>query len=339
MIDRNFKSTALVHGGDLAAARRQFPDAPEPLLDLSTGINPDSYPLPQLPADCFARLPDEAALARLKAAAALAYGAPSPDHVVAAAGTQILLPVVAGLLPAGRARILGPTYAEHLRVAALVGHRAHEVTELDALADADLAVVVNPNNPDGCIVPSAALLAVAEAQKRRGGLLVVDEAFMDVGPADASLAGEVGRGGVVVLRSFGKFFGLAGLRLGFALAPPPLAARLAAMLGPWAVSGPAILIGETALADAAWADATRAALGRSAARLDALLANAKLEIRGGTALFRLVQTPAAAELFEHLGRVGIIARRFVERPTWLRFGLPHGDAAWRRLQIALSAFQ
>src|SRR5215472_16101799 len=111
--------TQLAHGGDLAAARRQFPDASEPLLDLSTGINPDSYPLSQLPADCFARLPDEASLARLKAAAALAYGAPSPEHVVAAPGTQILLPLVAVLVPPGRARVVGPTYAEHLRVAAL----------------------------------------------------------------------------------------------------------------------------------------------------------------------------------------------------------------------------
>src|SRR5262252_6315572 len=115
---------ALPHGGDLAAARRQFPDAPQPLLDLSTGINPDSYPLPQLPAGCFARLPDEATLAQLKAVAAMAYGAPSPEHVAAAPGTQILLPLVAGLVPPGRARVLGPTYAEHLRVAALVGHRA-----------------------------------------------------------------------------------------------------------------------------------------------------------------------------------------------------------------------
>jgi cobalamin biosynthetic protein CobC len=329
----------LVHGGDLAAARRQFPDAPEPLLDLSTGINPDSYPLPQLPADCFARLPDEASLRKLKQAAAAAYGASAADHVVAAPGTQILLPLVAGLVPPGRARVLGPTYAEHLRLAALVGHRAQEVTKLDDLADADLAVVVNPNNPDGRIVGKDALIALAEAQKRRGGLLVIDEAFMDIGPPAASLAGEAGRGGLVVLRSFGKFFGLAGARLGFALAAPPLAARLAAMLGPWAVSGPAIAIGEVALADVAWANATRASLARAAERLNKLLAKANLEVVGGTSLFRLVQTPAAGELFEHLGCAGIVVRRFAEHPTWLRLGLPPGEEAWRRLSTALSRFR
>jgi cobalamin biosynthetic protein CobC len=334
----------LAHGGDLAAARRQFPDAPEPWIDLSTGINPASYPLPQLPSALFARLPERAAVRRLAAVAARAYGAPSAEHVVAAPGTQILLPLVAALVPPGRARVLGPTYSEHLRVATLVGHAAREVTDVAGLAGADLAVVVNPNNPDGRILAKDTLLALADTQQRRGGLLVVDEAFMDVGPAGASLAAEVGRGGLVVLRSFGKFFGLAGLRLGFALAAPPIVTRLDAMLGPWAVAGPAIAIGEAALADAAWAQATRVALGRAAQRLDALLAetlsaSAGLEIVGGTSLFRLAHTHAASELFHHLGHAGILVRRFTEQPAWLRFGLPHDEDAWARLWGALSAFR
>src|SRR5215470_16666712 len=164
----------LPHGGDLTAARRMFPDAPEPFIDLSTGINPHSYPMPQLPAEVFARLPDAAALGRLTAAAATAYAAPSPDHVVAAPGTQILLPLVAGLLPPGRAIVWGPTYAEHVRVANLVGHRAEEAADVGALADADLAVVVNPNNPDGRVVDRDALIALADKLRSRGGLLVVD---------------------------------------------------------------------------------------------------------------------------------------------------------------------
>jgi cobalamin biosynthetic protein CobC len=218
------------------------------------------------------------------------------------------------------------------------------VTDVAGLAGADLAVVVNPNNPDGRILAKNMLLALADAQRRRGGLLVVDEAFMDVGPAGASLAAEVGRGGLVVLRSFGKFFGLAGLRLGFALAAPPIAARLDAMLGPWAVAGPAIAIGETALADDAWAQATRASLDRAAQRLDALLAetlsvSAGLEIVGGTSLFRLARIQAAGELYQYLGRAGILVRRFAEQPTWLRFGLPDSEDAWARLQAALSAFR
>jgi cobalamin biosynthetic protein CobC len=314
-----------------------FPDAPEPFIDLSTGINPHSYPLLQLSSDLFARLPEPAALARLVGVAARAYGAPSPDHVVAAPGTQILLPLVAGLVPPGRAAVLGPTYAEHLRVAALAGHDAQEVTELGKLAQADLAIVVNPNNPDGRIVGRDALLALADRLRSRGGLLVVDEAFADVAAADISLAGDAARGNMVVLRSFGKFFGLAGLRLGFALAAPDLAARLAAALGPWAVSGPAIAIGEIALADHMWANATRALLTREAQRLDEILIGAGLAIIGGTSLFRLVRHKAASELFQQLGRAGIFVRRFPAQPTWLRFGLLGSEDAWRRLRAALLA--
>jgi cobalamin biosynthetic protein CobC len=332
-------AASLLHGGDLGAARQLFPDAPEPFIDLSTGINPHSYPLPQLSSEIFARLPEPAALARLTAAAARAYGAPSPLNVVAAPGTQILLPLVAGLVPSGRAAVLGPTYAEHLRVAALVGHGAKEVTDIGQLADADLAVVVNPNNPDGRIVGKDVLLALADRLRHRGGLLVVDEAFMDVGPAGASLGGEVARGNIVVLRSFGKFFGLAGLRLGFALAATEMAARLSATLGPWAVAGPAIAIGEAALADVSWAEGTRERLDRDARQLDAILSGAGLEVVGGTSLFRLTRTPAANELFHHLGRAGIFVRAFAEQPTWLRFGLPPDEPAWTRVRAALAAFR
>jgi cobalamin biosynthesis protein CobC len=331
-------AASLQHGGDLTAARRQFPNAPEPFIDLSTGINPHAYPVLQLSPDLFARLPQQAALDKLTAAAAQAYGAPSADHVVAAPGTQILLPAVASLIAPGRAAILAPTYTEHARVAALSGHSAQEVSDISQLADADLAVVVNPNNPDGRLIVREPLLVLADELRSRRGLLVVDEAFMDVAPAAASLAGEVGRGNIVVLRSFGKFFGLAGLRLGFALAAPPITARLAAWFGPWAVAGPAIAIGEAALSDTAWAQAMRHLLERDARRLEETLSKTGLEILGGTSLFRLAQTPAASELHQHLGHAGILVRRFIEQPTWLRFGLPGGEDAWMRLHAALSAF-
>ncbi len=250
------------HGGDLGAARLLFPGAPEPFIDLSTGINPFPYPIPHLPAELFTRLPEQAALDRLAALAARAYGAPSAAHLVAAPGTQILLPQVAALVRPGRAAVLGPTYAEHIRAAAHAGHQVAEVADLAGLRNVDLAIVVNPNNPDGRIVPRDALLACADALPAHG-LLVVDEAFMDVCPAAGSLAPDTGRPNVVVLRSFGKFFGLAGVRLGFALAAPAVAARLRAGLGPWAVAGPAIAIGAAALQDEAWAAATRAASGAS----------------------------------------------------------------------------
>jgi len=242
----------LLHGGDLAGARRLFPDAPEPFIDLSTGINPNPYPLSRVPADVFARLPDTGKLASLAVVAAQTYGAPSGAHVVAAPGTQILLPLVAALVRPGRAAVLAPSYGEFTCAATLAGHVVAEVDGLAAIGDAQLVFVANPNNPDGRLFVRNDLIALARNLRARDGLLVVDEAFMDASPDGASLAAEVSVGNVVVLRSFGKFFGLAGLRLGFALAAPKLAARLAVMLGPWAVSGPALTIGSKALADAVW---------------------------------------------------------------------------------------
>ncbi len=320
----------------MAAARRLFPGAPEPFLDLSTGINPHAYPLPELPLDAFTRLPEPEAIARLEALAAERFGAASAGHVVAAPGTQILLPLVAALVAPGPARILGPTYAEHLRAAGLAGHESREVTQPAALRDARLAVVVNPNNPDGRVLPRATLLELAAGMAADCGLLVVDEAFAEAAAEeDISLAGETDRTGLVVLRSFGKFHGLAGIRLGFAVAEPSAAARVRARLGPWAVSGPAVAIGLAALADRGWAARMRAWLEADARRLDGLLRSDGLRPRGGTALFRLVEGPN--DLFDKLGRRGILVRRFPERPGLFRFGLPRDECAWARLATALGA--
>jgi cobalamin biosynthetic protein CobC len=327
---------SLSHGGNLDAARRMFPDAPKPLIDLSTGINPGAYPIPHLPAHVFARLPQPAAAERLRALAAETYGAPSAAHMVAAPGTQILLPLVAGLTPPGRAVVLGPTYGEYARVAALAGHAVTEAADIGDVGNADAVFLANPNNPDGRIIGKDTLVALADRLRARNGILVVDEAFMDVGPPDGSLAAEVARGNLIVLRSFGKFFGLAGLRLGFAIAATEIAARLNALLGPWAVAGPAIAIAEAALADRSWAETTRVRLAAAAERLDRLLSQSGLEIVGGTSLFRLARTPSADAFFRRLGRQGIVVRRFPNQPAWLRFGLPADEPEWRRLRAALA---
>jgi cobalamin biosynthesis protein CobC len=329
----------LLHGGDVSAARRLFPGAPEPFVDLSTGINPNPYRVPRFSADIFARLPDVAAVSELAAVAAKTYGAPSAAHVVPAPGTQILLPLVAGLLRPCRAAILAPTYGEHARAAALAGHSVTELRDIDAASDADLVIVTNPNSPDGRLVGKNALLDLARELRARGGMLVVDEAFMDVGPTDLSLAAETARGNVIVLRSFGKFFGLAGIRLGFAILAPPMTARLSATLGPWAVSGPAAAVGAKALADRAWIERTRRRLAKASRRLDAILNSSALQVVGGTTLFRLVRTAAADRLFHHLGRAGILVRMFPDNPNWLRFGLPANERGWRRLQIAMAGFR
>ncbi|WP_424813213.1 threonine-phosphate decarboxylase CobD [Roseococcus sp. YIM B11640] len=312
----------IAHGGNLGEARRRFPTAPEPWLDLSTGINPFAYPLPGFPPEALTRLPEPDAVARLEALLARRTGA-LPEEVVAAPGTQILLPWIARLLPPGRARIPGPTYAEHARAATLAGH---------ALTDgpAEMLTLVNPNNPDGRLLARAEVLSLA----RDHALTVVDEAFMEAAPADESVAGQVGSGGLVVLRSFGKFHGLAGVRLGFAIAPAPLAARLRASLGPWAVSGPALFAGLAALGDEDWPAAMRRRLREEAAALDAVLAAGGCEVLGGTSLFRLARVPDGTH--DRLARAGILTRRFAFWPDRLRFGLPPDAAARARLAAALA---
>jgi cobalamin biosynthesis protein CobC len=326
------------HGGDLSVARRLFPSAPEPFIDLSTGINPWSYPLAHFSPAGLARLPQQDALTAITAAAAKAYGAPSADHVVVAPGSQILLPLVASLVPPARAIVVSPTYPGLARAASLAGHETETVESIERAGNAKLVIIANPNNPDGRRFTRTALLALAHDLHRQGGLLIVDEAFMEVAPPGDSLAAELACGNVVVLRSFGKFFGLPGLRLGFALTAVPLARRLSAVLGPWPVSAPALTVGTKALADMPWIERTRKTLAKAAASLDAILAGAGLEIIGGTHLFRLVRSEAAPALFQHLGRAGIYVRTFPDNRTWLRLGLPGHASAGKRLKKALAAF-
>jgi len=321
----------LLHGGDLDGARAAFPGAPLPWVDLSTGINPWSYPLPPVPQDAWTRLPGRGEEAALRAAAADCYGVPSAEMVAAASGSQALIQLLPRLRAPGSVAVLGPTYAEHARCWALGGHQVRMTTDL---AEADVLVVVNPNNPDGRRWPVARLLEIAAAQAARGGWLVVDEAFADTRPED-SAAAHAGRPGLVVLRSFGKFFGLAGLRLGIALAPAELAAGLREAVGPWAVSGPGLVIATAALNDRGWITAMRDRLTGAAAELDKLLAAAGLRVVGGTELFRLVEDSRAPALYRALGEAGILVRRFEHRPDWLRFGLPGDDASLRRVERAL----
>jgi cobalamin biosynthetic protein CobC len=327
----------ILHGGRLDLARRMFPQAPEPWIDLSTGIGPYPYPLEDLPHEACTRLPDAEAQSRLEEIAARRYRAGPAAEIVAAAGVQAIIQWLPQLVPARRVAVLGFTYAEHEARWRAAGASVAQVRDLADLEGADVGVVVNPNNPDGRLVAAARLAETARRMAERGGLLVVDEAFMDFSPPAASLAPLAGAAGLVVLRSFGKAYGLPGLRLGFALCGGPLAARLRAALGPWAVCGPALAIGARALADEAWIARTAAVLETDAARLDALLETSHLEIMGGTSLFRLARSADAQGWFAHLCRCGILTRWFEGRPEWLRFGLPGTPSASDRLARALES--
>ena len=319
--NRKAETTLAYHGGGLAAARRRFPEAPEPWLDLSTGINALPYPVGALSADAFSRLPEASVIADLEAAAAGAFGLGAAAEAIAAPGTQSLIQIMPRVLPAQKVTILGFTYAEHEAVWAASGAKVKTSENLEDLSAADVAIVVNPNNPDGRLVNVEDLRTMARKMAAQGKTLIVDEAFVDFLPPDASLAPRLPAPGLIALRSFGKTFGLAGLRLGFALCDREMAARLRSALGPWAVSGAAVEIGARAYADREWLMQSAARLEIFSARLDALLRDAGLEILGGTPLFRLARHAEAATLFHRLGAGGVLVRPFAAKPEWLRFGI------------------
>lgn len=329
------KSGVEAHGGDLDRAAARYGRPLSGWVDLSTGINPMPYPVPAVSSEAWTRLPLSSALAAVKEAAAQAYGAAGSDLIACASGTQALIQILPRLLDVGRIAVRGPTYSEHAASWRQAGAVVEDVADLPA-PDRSL-VVVNPNNPDGRAVAPDRLSAWAADAARAGHWLIVDEAFADVRP-DLSLIPVMPLANVVILRSFGKFHGLAGLRLGFAVAAPDMVLRIEADQGPWAVSGPALEIGARALADQAWADGERNALAARMARLHGLLNATGMAVVGGTDLYVLAEHDDALSLYDHLACAGILVRRFANDSRWLRFGLPGPEEHWTRLDAALSAF-
>ena len=320
----------LEHGGRLRRAAEAYGIPLADWLDLSTGINPQGYPVPPVPADAWLRLPEDDD--GLEAAAADYYGS---AHLLPVAGSQPAIQLLPAVLRGERVSLLAPGYAEHAhawrdRRAVAVG-----ADEIDAaVARSDIVVLVQPNNPTGVHFGRERLLEWHTRLARRGGWLVVDEAFIDTTPAQ-SLVALAGADGLVVLRSVGKFFGLAGARVGFVFAPGSVRAALAERLGPWTLAGPARWAARHALADRAWQTQARAALLTAGERLQALLETHGLPACG-PALFKLVATPDAARLHAAFARRGILLRLF-ETPQAVRFGLPSDEAGWARLAAALAA--
>lgn len=316
------------HGGGIDSAVARWGGARGDWIDLSTGINPRPWPLRRLPREVWTALPDAAAMQALTDAARAHWAVPAGAAVLAASGASALIARLPAVAPPGAVWVPGPTYNEHARAFRVAGRA---VVDRDAETPADwpgapVRVIVHPNNPDGRLWPAEAVDGAA--------LAVIDESFADIAP-EGSLIGLAERPGVVVLKSFGKFWGLAGLRLGFAIGDPALLHRLAGLLGPWPVSGPALAIGAAALRDAAWAGATRRRLARDAARLDLLMATRGARAMGGTTLFRLYEVDSAAAWADRLGQARILARTFPYSRSWLRLGLPGRPDHWARLEAAL----
>ena len=318
------------HGGRLRDAQAGYPNAPTPWLDLSTGISPWAWNGPRASRAALRRLPDPANLRDLEEAAARACGV-DPARVVATAGAEAAINLLAMTLALPDIDIVGPTYSGHAQAWSAAGAVVRMTPDIQGQAAG--LVVVNPNNPDGRAWPRADLLRMASDRSAQWSWIIVDEAFVETAPALSVADAQIDN--LVVLRSFGKFYGLAGVRLGFIIASRPLAARLRTRLGDWPVHADAIALGTGAYADSAWVDRQRARLDRAAARLDRLLTRSGFDVIGGTSLFRLTASPDASRRFERLCAMGVLTRPLSHEPHWLRFGLP-GPRDWRRLEAALA---
>ncbi len=328
------------HGGDLAVADAIFGTPADGWLDLSTGISPLAYPGTSLADRDWTALPQPSDVAALEAAARDCYAVPDAAAIVAAPGTQALIQSIPELNPRHAERactlVVSPTYSEHALSFERQGWTVEAIADLptELLPGVGAVVVTNPNNPDGRRWTRDRIIALADACAADGGLLVVDEAFADATAPDQSVASAAGRDGLIVLRSFGKFFGLAGLRLGFAVGPEHLISKLRTRLGPWAVSGPAITIGRRALSDRDWIAERRRDLAKLRGRLTELLSQSGFTVVGHGHLFVTVEQPHATRLHGELAARGVWIRRFAYSPQWLRFGLP-GPGQFGRLSEAL----
>ncbi len=320
------------HGGKLRAAAQHYGIPLADWVDLSTGINPHGWPLPAIPAAAWARLPEDED--ELVAVAKAFYGAPD---LLPVAGSQAAIQTLPQLRCHSRVAILSPAYAEHEHAWRKAGHEVVPVAPAqvaEVVPEVDVVLLVNPNNPTGHTFDADQLLQWRTELAARGGWLIVDEAFMDVTPA-RSIAAHTDQAGLIVLRSLGKFFGLAGARVGFVLAPSALLQQMRALLGPWSVAGPSRYVALAALADADWHAHMRQQLPQHSARLAALLTQHGLAPSGGTALFQSVVIDGADSLHEQLARQGIFTRRFSDAPR-VRFGLPGDESQWQCLDSALA---
>ncbi|AYG07022.1 threonine-phosphate decarboxylase [Pseudomonas fluorescens] len=325
----------LEHGGRLRKAALQYGIAQEDWLDLSSGLAPWPWPIPPIPLRAWARLPETDD--GLEQAACDYYGA---AQVLPVPGSQAAIQLLPRLRRAGKVGVLSPCYAEHAEAWRRAGYIVREVLEQEVdffLDSLDVLVVVNPNNPTGLSLTPQRLLDWHARLAERGGWLVVDEAFMDNTP-HLSLASQANQVGLIVLRSFGKFFGLAGVRLGFVLAERKLLKLLAEQVGPWAVSGPTRELGQVCLRDSAGHTYQRQRCEDASQRLFRLLEQYGLRPQGGCALFQWLISDHAEQLHEFMAQRGILLRLFVHDSS-LRFGLPGTDADWLRLEQALTAWK
>ncbi len=327
----------LKHGGNLLAAAAEENIPIDEWLDLSTGISPTSYPIPAIPDRAWHRLPEDED--NLLDAAHHYYGT---SNLIATAGSQAALQVIPRLRHAisgpSRVAFLKPSYNEHAHAWATNGHSTTEFTSTAELLDAacahDVIVLCNPNNPTGHLWNKEELLSVHRTVSSNGGWLIVDEAFIDSQPG-ASIISHTGAGGLIVLRSMGKFFGLAGMRMGFVAAWTAFLQEIQEALGPWTIAGPSRFVATTALMDTEWHATQCHQLRTLSDRLKYALNVSGYEPAGSTDYFHWITPSHATDLHRQWRQQGILTRLF-EDPTGIRIGLATTEDEYRILEEVLS---
>jgi len=334
-----FKPQGLKHGGRILAAAEKYGIPEKDWLDLSTGLNPNGWPVADVPAHIWQSLPEDND--GLQTIACEYYGC---DACLPVAGSQAAIQTLPALRSFSKVGIISPTYAEHEYNWKQAGHDVVQLSIDDIelhIEQLDVLVVINPNNPTGKIIPVKQLLNWHQLLSAKGGWLIVDEAFMDVTPENSLVSSGI-KPGLIILRSMGKFFGIAGIRCGFVITDKELLQRLVRKLGPWSLTGPTRYIAKQALADKTWHIKTRESLNKSAARLHQVLSDSGLLATGGTRLFQWLEHPKAKEIYEACASKGILIRYFEKQTVMnktsmpsLRFGLAANEKQWQQLSNAL----
>jgi cobalamin biosynthetic protein CobC len=322
---------ALIHGGQLQQIANKYQIPADNWLDLSTGIAPFSYPIPAIPPALWRQLPQKNEA--LMQAAKKYYRC---EQLLVTNGSQSIIKALPALWHAFNRQsttVYLPQrgYKEHAHAWETAGYQLHfyqdNLPAIDLLDENSILVIINPNNPTGKVFSRETIMCYQKKIKKLNGLLVVDEAFIDVLNPEDSIASDVNDQHTLVLRSFGKFFGLAGIRIGFLVANSYWCEIFSEHMGPWQVNGPAQFIAEQALADEPWQQIQKRRLKECRQQQQYFL----LEIFGpdiitnigGSDLFLTMsfhQPHWAAKCYHLLCQQGLYVRLSDEQDT-LRFGI------------------
>ena len=266
------------------------------------------------------------------------------ENLLPLSGSQAAIQALPRLRSRSNVWVLENTYSEHLEAWKSQGHKVRqvqwqEIDHLMCLQPVDVIVLVNPDNPSGQLIPPELLLKWAKRLAKKKGWLIVDEAFMDATNEYSLMPDQCSdksvQDSLIVLRSIGKFFGLAGVRLGFIKAPNIVLQSLCDYLGPWSVSHIARWIGTQALQDTRWIDQQCTLLAMESKRLNVLLTAHFSVPVSGCALFQSLQHSQAKTIYTTLAQQGILVRYYPQQNR-LRFALPGSSVQWEKLEQGLN---